>query len=463
MLAIADEFATCKFEDLRLRKRVEKLSEAIANHPTLSIHAACGSVTDSKAAYRFFQNDKVTPEFILKGHIDQATGRIADHDRVLVIHDTTDLIYTHFPSIDGVGERQRAKGFESGVKGIHLHNSLVLSESGVPLGLLKQSFFTHDDFRAHREENTKNQPGANKLLPFESKESYRWVDHLKYTDKIVKKTGAESVHVADRECDIYEFLQEAEEINAKFVVRSCSNRRTKEGQTTRETSTIQRHLDRANPLAEICVRKDKKDYMCEVKSVSVLLAKPQRHLSARSSELRPLKVNIVEVRSKGPSNKGPHWRLLTNLAIDSWEKVLRIIEIYRARWSIECFHRVLKSGFGVEKSRLATRSRLENMASVLSVVSWYIFWLYHFGRSFPSTSAEAVFDSDAIEILKISAKKLKVPLQGKFTIKKAIFILARLGGFAGRKRDGDPGMISIWRGWGKLQERMEFMEELTYG
>ena len=77
--------------------------------------------------------------------------------------------------------------------------------------------------------------------------------------------------------------------------------------------------------------------------------------------------------------------------------------------------------------------------------------------------ADKIFSADAINILKISAKKLRVPLQGKMTIKKAIFILARLGGFAGRKSDGDPGMVSIWRGWGKLHERMEFMEELTYG
>lgn len=463
MIAIEDEFETCRFTDLRLRKRAKKLSESIVNNPTLSIHAACGSVTDSKAAYRFFQNDKVTPSAILSGHIDRVTGRIADYDHVLVIHDTTDLVYTPFPSIEGLGERLKAEGYVTGVKGLLLHNSLATSESGVPLGLLKQSYFTHDDFRVLRKQKEINVAGSNKKQPIERKESFRWIDHLRSTDKLVRETGSQAIHVADRECDIYEFLQAAEEIDTHFVVRSKANRRTQEGPAKKDTSTIQIHLEKTKPLAEVRVRKDNKVYKCDIRSTTVVLAEPQRHPAASSNVLTPQEINVVEVRSKSRTGEGPHWRLLTNLEIDSCEDVLRVIEIYRSRWSIECFHRVLKSGFGVEKSRLGTRNRLENMASVMSVVAWYIFWLYNFGRTIPNAAAEAIFSEDAIQVLKISAKKLKVPLKGKLTIKKAIFILARLGGFAGRKSDGDPGMISIWRGWNKLRERMEFMEELTYG
>ena len=87
MIAIEDEFEACNFADLRLRKRAKKLSESIVNNPTLSIHAAGGSVTDSKAAYRFFQSDKLTPSAILSGHIDRVTRRIADYDHVLEAFD----------------------------------------------------------------------------------------------------------------------------------------------------------------------------------------------------------------------------------------------------------------------------------------------------------------------------------------------------------------------------------------
>ena len=463
MIAIASEFSSCEFNDLRLTKRAQKLSEQIANNPDNSIHAACGSAADSKAAYRFFDNNNIKPELILQGHANRVAERIKDYENVLVLHDTTDLIYTQFPSMTELGERQRTKGFESGIKALHLHNSLATSEVGVPLGLLKQTYFTHDDYSADRDPNTKNVPGACKNLPIESKESFRWINHLMATDKQVKDSGAEAIHVGDRECDIYEFFQIADEINSRFVVRSCSNRKIQVGRTTRDTLTVQSCLDNARSVAEVKVKKDGQTHICNVKAISVILARPHRHPGAQSIELTNLEVNLVEVRCQDRLIGSPHWRLLTNLDIENTKDILRVINIYKSRWAIECYHRVLKSGFGVEKSRLGTRLRLENMASIMSIVAWYIFWLYNFGRAIPSAAADAIFSEQAIEILKISAKKLKVPLQGKLNVREAILILARLGGFPGRKSDGEPGMICIWRGWNKLQERIEFMEELTYG
>ena len=54
-------------------------------------------------------------------------------------------------------------------------------------------------------------------------------------------------------------------------------------------------------------------------------------------------------------------------------------------------------------------------------------------------------------------------IQTKLRAKKAVRIIAKLGGFFGRKSDKDPGMISIWKGWQSLYERIKFMEELRCG
>lgn len=78
-------------------------------------------------------------------------------------------------------------------------------------------------------------------------------------------------------------------------------------------------------------------------------------------------------------------------------------------------------------------------------------------------AAKKVFDPLAIEDLKTSAKKLKIITAPILSIADAVKIIARLGGFLARKRDGNPGMMSIWRGWKNLHERIEFMEALTYG
>ncbi|MFW7377842.1 MAG: IS4 family transposase [Oligoflexus sp.] len=462
MVAVACEFNGCNFGDSRLVKRAQILSSSISRNPELSIHAACASSKDSKAAYRFFQNENVTPSAILSGHISNTLKRAANTgEDILVIQDTTDLIYSQFPSIEGLGERHKAKNYEVGVKGILLHNTIAVTRSGIPLGLLKQTFFTHDDYRQKRNQVDKNIAGSNKKVPFEEKESYRWVEHFRETDQLLRKVANRVIHVADRECDIFEFLYNVESSGSHYVVRSKANRMTQEGPRSKDTDNIQNKLDRSPALATLIVSKENEGIECELRSVSVILKIPQRLPEAQSETMQNIKVSIVEVKSKENSSKKLHWRLLTNLPCSNDKSALNIVEIYKQRWSIECFHRVLKSGFGVEKARLASRKRLENLASLLSIVSWYIFWLYNFGRAFPTLSAQNIFDEQAIEVLKISSKKLKVVIRGNFDIRQGILILARLGGFAGRKNDGEPGMINIWRGWRKLQERIEFMEELT--
>jgi len=462
MWAIANEFDRCEFGDSRLTNRVKIMSTAIAENPETSLHAACGSAAESKAAYRFLQNDGVSSETILRGHVEQTLDRMASYDQeVLIVHDTTDLIYTQFPSIPDIGELHKTEGYDAGVRALKLHSSLAITDQGIPLGILKQTFFIHEDYRKDRDTNAKNVKGSNKKLPIERKQSYRWIEHFSETNKMVHGLDVKAIHVADRECDIFEFIQTVEENDGRYVIRSSSNRRTQAGDLSKDTSTIQKLLDQSKAVAELVVVKDGKRIACELRSITVELKAPQRQLSAASQSLENLEVNVVEVKS----TSGPklHWRLLTNLGIDEATDAIKVVEIYKKRWGIECFHRVLKSGFGVEKSRLGSRSRLENLASVLSVVSWHLFWLYNFGRSLPNEAAETIFSKESIHVLKVSAKKLKVSTRGKLTVKKCIFILARLGGFAGRKGDGEPGMQNIWRGWKNLMERLSFMEELTYG
>jgi hypothetical protein len=41
-------------------------------------------------------------------------------------------------------------------------------------------------------------------------------------------------------------------------------------------------------------------------------------------------------------------------------------------------------------------------------------------------------------------------------VKEALRMIANLGGFLGRKNDGEPGMTYIWRGWEKLTLIAEF-------
>ncbi len=103
---IVAELSGCEFGDRRLTSRVISLSTLISENPELSINAACGSFDQSKAAYRFFDNDKVKTTNLIEPHVQRTCDRIASSTGdILLIQDTTDLIYTQFPTISDLGER----------------------------------------------------------------------------------------------------------------------------------------------------------------------------------------------------------------------------------------------------------------------------------------------------------------------------------------------------------------------
>ena len=63
-----DEFAAIELQDARLNRRCGELAMQLAMHPSGPINQACEDWADTKAAYRFFDNDKVTAERIRVPH-----------------------------------------------------------------------------------------------------------------------------------------------------------------------------------------------------------------------------------------------------------------------------------------------------------------------------------------------------------------------------------------------------------
>ena len=96
---INKELARCRFQDERHGRRVRKLLEQLSDNIGGSIPWASQDWANTKAAYRFLANDRVSEKDILAAHF-QATGdRVAAGDPlVLMLHDTTDS----FKSISGV-------------------------------------------------------------------------------------------------------------------------------------------------------------------------------------------------------------------------------------------------------------------------------------------------------------------------------------------------------------------------
>ena len=86
------ELATCRLGDGRLDGRLRELVARMEVGFGESIPPACQDWAGTKAAYRFFSNDRVSEEDILRGHFDATQRRFAaSAGPILVLHDTTEF------------------------------------------------------------------------------------------------------------------------------------------------------------------------------------------------------------------------------------------------------------------------------------------------------------------------------------------------------------------------------------
>jgi hypothetical protein len=70
-----EEMVSVDLGDERLDSRVVAVLSALGSRPTVSIPAACGGRAEMQAAYRFFNNDKVTFDKVLQPHIERTLTR----------------------------------------------------------------------------------------------------------------------------------------------------------------------------------------------------------------------------------------------------------------------------------------------------------------------------------------------------------------------------------------------------
>jgi hypothetical protein len=70
------------------------LLSALGSRPNLSIPAACGGKAEMAAAYRFFDNDKVTFDKVLEPHVARTMERMRGQKTVLLVQDSTEIDLT---------------------------------------------------------------------------------------------------------------------------------------------------------------------------------------------------------------------------------------------------------------------------------------------------------------------------------------------------------------------------------
>jgi Transposase DNA-binding len=208
------ELRSVKLGDRRLNRRLAVLVESLAARPEASVPQAAGSWTAAKAAYRFWDNDRVSPEAILAAHRDSVCARLPEIGPILAVQDTTALDWTTHPATSGLGYLANRRKV-----GLLAHSVLAADLDGVLLGLLHQHVWARDHDELGRRE-------LRNLVPTAEKETRRWIDALRATEAALPP-GAVVVTVADRKADFYDLFAATRRDGSHLLIRAKPRRRVR--------------------------------------------------------------------------------------------------------------------------------------------------------------------------------------------------------------------------------------------
>ncbi len=173
-------------------------------------------------------------------------------------------------------------------------------------------------------------------------------------------------------------------------------------------------------------------------------------------------VSVVLASEVGaPSGIKPvQWRLLSNREVATLDEAIMLIDWYRARWEVEILFNTLKNGCRVEALQLDSYAKLERAIALYLVVAWRIGHLMRLGRTHPELDAGIAFAPDEIRVAYALHGKRPPP---KPKVNQVLRLIAMLGGFIGRKGDGEPGVKSIWLGLQKIRTVIQALPLIEAG
>lgn len=438
---VEQELATARIFDSRLRKRMYGVTRNFAaQHQALVPQAGNGSVAEAKATYRFFKNRRVTMDGMLQGHVEATVERAREHAIVLAAQDTTYLNYTaHRPQGSGpIGPTKDV--------GLILHGTVAFTPGGTPLGVLNAQCWARDP-------NQKGKRHQRDRLPIEEKETVVWLRGYRAVAEAQRLCPQTMfVVMGDRESDLFELFHEAAAVpeGPKLLVRAERTRHRKtladDGQENDGYLWEQMQKESVAGYRELQIPKrganPGRKAKIAIRYARVVLRPPAR------SKRQPVQIWAVYAREEdcGPAVKTPiEWMLLTTVSVASFDDAIERLSWYTQRWGIELFHRILKSGCRIEDRLLDDIKSIKKCLALDLIVAWHIHLLMKASRETPDAPCTEFLEEDEWRLLHAVVHN-EPPPQTPPSLRTAVHMIAKLGGFLGRKRDGDPGMITLWRG-----------------
>jgi hypothetical protein len=436
------------FGDKRLDRRAAVISNALLLSKVSSIRSATADEASQKAAYRFLDNEKVEEKILTDALKERSTHLCTGRD-VLVLQDSSTIDLTahkgRLQPHTGLGP---IGNYEGGAMGFYLHAGLVLDAHLHTL----LGFSTYHQWA--REKDTGNKEARNyKHLPLEQKESYKWIRGCRESTEVL--AAARTItFVEDREGDIYEQFATVPDGRIHLIIRSRDDRSVGKGEklyATLQSAPVAGTFEL--PLeGDIRCHREKRVATIEVRYCAVEIHRPQ---NAPKSLPPMVKLYAVEAKEVSATTKPVLWRILTTHPVRDFSDALWILHCYKCRWHIEQFFRLMKKkGFQIEASELETGWAVRKLSVLLAgTVIRVMQMLLCYGEE-EAQPIEEVYTPAETQCMEVLAQRLQTPKvknpYSKTSLSWATWIMARLGGWKGTRKERPPGLICLKNGVDKF-------------
>jgi hypothetical protein len=433
------EFGAAKLGDARRTARLVQLARQLGERPEASLPQALADGAALKGAYRFFDNAEVAHEKILASHVVSSVGRMQGQEVILAVQDTTLIDYSTHLGTAGLGPVHTKGGY-----GMICHGTLAVTPQRLPLGIVSMRVWARDVAKPQ-------QRATRRSRAIEDKESYKWLDSVQAVAALKARTpDTRWVSVADRESDVFEFFTAAHALGVDVLVRAAYERNLEGAEeqvfASLAAAPVLAHKQLALPASG---KRKARTAKLVIRACALMLKSPRNGLA---HGLAPLALwGVWAYESEPPAGVQPlDWKLLTSVPVTAAEQALERLEWYTARWGIEQWHKILKSGCRIEMRQLESAEPLERLLTVYAVIAWRILYATLLARLVPDMACTAILQDEEWQALYCRIHRTPVPPATAPPLRQAIRWIARLGGFLGRTGDSEPGSKTLWQGFQEL-------------
>ena len=452
---VEDEFRTLDLGDPRRVRRLKKIAADLHAQPGVSIPRASGDWAGAKAAYRLFDNEALEPAAVLGAHRDAALLRARGQAVVLAVQDTTSLNFSTHRHTCGLGP---ISNNADKTIGLLLHTTLLLREDGQALGVVDALVLARDaaQFKAGAK-------GARNRKPAQQKESRKWLQSATASAHAAAVlAGTLVINIGDREGDSYELFLHHRELCAQgtgsheLLIR-CQHDRPLMHDHDGLFCHLQKQPVAAHWSVEVPRRPGQKARTATlaIRFTQVRFAPPAHQVKYRGqSEEITLWAASAQEENPAPGREAICWRLLSTQPVADAAAAITAVRRYSQRWQIELFHKILKSGCRIEERQFESAERIRRCLVLDVIIAARILGMSRAGRDEAGAAhpASAWLAGHEWKALWCHVHRSATPPDQPPTTGEAVRWIARLGGFLGRKHDGHPGMIALWRGLQRLHD-----------